>query len=157
MAQRKRDMASPVTLQQLKNHLHMFTTDFDETLAFNIRAAVAKCENFINGIIWHGQITQSVPFVSPVEIDPTAVVTEVKVDGEPVNFTCSNGVLTVQGTGKTLEYTATVGYTEEDCPADIQMAILLVAAKIFNNPVDSVENLPTASQHLLHPYRKYCI
>lgn len=158
MAQIKREMAGPVTLEQLKNHLHMFTCDFDMTLQQNIRAAVAKCENYINGAIWRGELSASVPFASSLRIlEPTAVVTAVEVDGSSVNFDYDNGVLTVDGTGKKLKYTAQVGYTEEDCPPDIQMAVLLIAAKLFNNPVDSVENLPSASQNLLHPYRNYCI
>lgn len=158
MAQIKRDTAGPVTLEQLKNHLHMFDSDFDQQLLLNIRAAVAKCESYINGVIWPGQLVQSVPFVTPLQIqEPTAEVTAVEVDGKPVNFTWENGVLTVEGEGKMLKYTARVGYSEEYCPPDIQMAVLLMAAKMFNNPVDSVENLPSASQSFLHPYRNYCI
>lgn len=157
MVQIKRDITGPVTLEQLKNHLHMMTSDFDTSLEMNIRAAVAKSESYINSRIWHGELTESVPFENKVVIkDPTTVVTSVKVDGAEVNYTFTGGVLQVEGSGKVLEYTATVGYTAEDCPVDIQMAILLIAAKYFNNPVDSVENLPSASQNLLHPYRSYC-
>jgi hypothetical protein len=75
-----------------------------------------------------------------------------------VNFTFDSGVLTVDSPeGATLTYTVTQGYSSENCPVDIKMAILLIAAKFFNNPVDSVEQLPTASQALLHPYKVYCI
>lgn len=157
MAQIKKDTTGPVALEQLKNHLHMFADDFDAALELNLRAAIAKAESYINGRIWHGELTESVPFNNTVNVnDPTAIVTSVKVDGSDVNFTFSNGVIEVEGKGKELAYTAEVGYLPEDCPADIQMAILMVAAKFFNNPVDSVETLPTASQHLLHPYRNYC-
>ena len=152
-----RDVIGPVTLEQLKNHLHMFTNDFDDALELNLRAAVAKAESFINGRIWHGTISESVPFRNTITVDPSAQITSVKVDGTDVNFTLSNGVIQVDGQGKLLQYTATVGYTVQDCPVDIQMAILLIAAKFFNNPVDSVENLPSVSQNLLHPYRNYCI
>lgn len=152
-----RDVIGPVTLEQLKNHLHMFTNDFDDALELNLRAAVAKAESFINSRIWHGTISESVPFRNTITVDPSAQITSVKVDGADVNFTLSNGVIQVDGQGKLLQYTATVGYTAQDCPVDIQMAILLIAAKFFNNPVDSVENLPSVSQNLLHPYRNYCI
>ena len=75
-----------------------------------------------------------------------------------MNFTLANGVLIVDAAvGTTLSYTVAKGYTNADCPADIKMAILLMAAKFFNNPVDSVENLPSASQALLHPYKLYCL
>lgn len=157
MAQIKLDIAGPVTLEQLKNHLHMFTNDFDQQLAFNLRAAVAKAESYTNCRIWHGTFTESVPFENTISVrETTAVVIDVKVDGVSVNFTAAAGVIKVEGNGKILEYTASVGYTSEDCPIDIQIAVLLIAAKFFNNPVDSVENLPSASQHLLHPYRNYC-
>jgi hypothetical protein len=38
---------------------------------------------------------------------------------------------------------------------DIRAAILLHAAALFNNPVDSVETLPKASFNLLRPYRNW--
>ena len=156
MAQRQKDIQPPVTLQMLKNHLHMFTDDFDQQLEINLRAAVAKSENYINGVIWHGVQTMSVPFVNTVEIsEPTAVINQVMVDDQSVDFIFVNGILSIQGSGKVLEYTLETGYVQEDCPSDIQMAILLIAAKFFNNPGDSVEKLPTVSQHLLHPYKRY--
>lgn len=158
MVQRKKDTQGPVTLQMLKNHLHLFTNDFDESLEIDLMAAVAKGENYIGSAIWHGVQTFSVPFVSSLQIpDPTAVVSEVKIDGNAVNFTFTDGVLKVDGRGKVLTYTLTTGYTQEDCPADIKMAILLMAAKMFTTPVDSVVNLPNESQALLHPYRLYCL
>lgn len=158
MAQRQKDIQPPVTLQMLKNHLLMLTDDFDQQLEMDLRAAVAKSENYINGVIWHGVQTVSVPFVNTVEIsEPTAVINQVKVDGQQVEFIFVNGILSVEGSGKVLEYTLETGYMQEDCPVDIQMAILLIAAKYFNSPVDSVEQLPTASQHLLHPYKRYNI
>ena len=40
-------------------------------------------------------------------------------------------------------------------PFDIKAAIMLMAAKLFNNPVDSVETLPSAAKNLLRPYRSY--
>jgi hypothetical protein len=40
-------------------------------------------------------------------------------------------------------------------PFDIKVAILLTASKLFNNPVDTVEALPSVSQNLLRPHRCY--
>lgn len=158
MAQIVKDTTGPVTLDQLKNHLHMMTYDFDMSLDMNIRAAVAKAESYINSRIWHCVVSDSVPFANDITVDePTAVVTSVKVDGKDVNYTYNSNVIHVDGLGEKIEYTYTAGYTLENCPIDIQMAILLIAAKFFNNPVDSVENLPSVSQNLLHPYRNYCI
>lgn len=152
-------MNTPVTLDELKNHLHMFTSDFDSNLEMDLYAAVAKAEAFTNTNIRRVEQQVSVPFATKTEIPGyNVVVTDVKVDGSSVNFTLANGVLIVDAAvGTTLSYTVAKGYTNADCPADIKMAILLMAAKFFNNPVDSVENLPSASQALLHPYKLYCL
>ena len=39
--------------------------------------------------------------------------------------------------------------------ADIQQAILLMAAQHFSNPLDRAQTLPTASENLLAPYRQW--
>ena len=39
--------------------------------------------------------------------------------------------------------------------ADIKTAILLTASKYFNNPVDSVETLPSVATNLLGQYRSW--
>ena len=159
MAQIIKSANAPVTLDELKNHLHMFTSDFDSSLELNLRAAVAKAESYTNTCIWQVEQQVSVPFAKKVEVPGyNVVLSDVKVDGENVNFTFDSGVLAIDSPeGATLTYTVTQGYSSENCPVDIKMAILLIAAKFFNNPVDSVEQLPTASQALLHPYKVYCI
>lgn len=158
MVQIKRDALGPVGVEQLKNHLHIMTCNFDESLYMTIRAAVAKAETYTNSRIWHSTLSCSVPFERKIVVkEPTAIVTSVKVDDNEVNFTYSENVIHIEESGKMVEYTAVVGYSPEDCPADIQMAIMLIAAKMFSNPVDSVENLPSASQNLLHPYKNYCL
>ena len=52
-----------------------------------------------------------------------------------------------------MEVTYTAGMASVD--PDIKAAILLHAAALFNNPVDSVEVLPKASTRLLDPYRTW--
>lgn len=159
MAKIKRSTNAPVTVDELKNHLHIYTQDFDAALEMNIRAAVAKAESYINAHIWQVEQLISVPFALKTTVAENVTnVIAVQVDEWDVNFTLDNGVLTVEDVkGEVLTYIATKGYSNEECPADIKMAILLIAAKFFNNPVDSVENLPSASQALLHPYKNYCI
>lgn len=46
---------------------------------------------------------------------------------------------------------------KENIKDDIRAAILLMAARIFNNPNDSVDKLSTISQSLLSPYRSWGI
>lgn len=160
MAQIKRSIDAPVSVDELKNHLHLYNYDFDSNLDMNIRAAVAKAESYINAHIWQVEQRVFVPFALKTTVaNDVTDVADVEVDGQAVNFTYDLGVVTVEDMqgGKVLSYTAIKGYSNENCPADIKMAILLIAAKFFNNPVDSVENLPSASQALLHPYKNYCI
>lgn len=159
MAQIKKSIDAPVSVDELKNHLHLYTYDFDATLDMNIRAAVAKAESYINAHIWQVEQRVSVPFAYKTTVAQDVIdVADVEVDGQAVNYTYDMGVLTVKDEqGELLSYTAIKGYSSDNCPADIKMAILLIAAKFFNNPVDSVEQLPTASQALLHPYKVYCI
>lgn len=159
MAKIKRSIDAPVSVDELKNHLHLYNYDFDSNLDMNIRAAVAKAESYINAHIWQVEQRMSVPFALKTTVaEDVTDVADVEVDGQAVNFIYDKGVVTVEDVqGEVLSYTAFKGYSNEDCPADIKMAILLIAAKFFNNPVDSVENLPSASQALLHPYKNYCI
>ena len=159
MAQIIKHIDAPVSVDELKSHLHIYTYDFDTTLDMNIRAAVAKAEGYINAHIWQVEQYVSVPFaITTATAADVNSVADVQVDGHPVNYTYNQGVITVEGEqGKVLSYTATMGYTCGECPADIKMAILLIAARFFNNPVDGVENLPSASQALLHPYKNYCL
>lgn len=157
MAQITKSTIPPVTLDEFKNHLHMFTNDFDSNLELDLRAAIAKAEGFINAAIWQVSQQVSVPFVKKVNVAGyNAVVSNVKVDGQEVAYTYIEGIIEVESTqGKVLTYDVTKGYTNADCPDAIKMAILLIASKFFNSPVDSVENLPSASQSLLHPYKNY--
>ena len=55
--------------------------------------------------------------------------------------------------GETLVVTYEAGLSQ--VPFDMKAAILLTAAKLFNNPVDSVESLPSVAKNLLRPYRSW--
>ena len=48
------------------------------------------------------------------------------------------------------------GYTQaSDVPANIKVALLLIIGEMYEKRVDSVHRLPTASEHLLSPYRVF--
>ena len=50
----------------------------------------------------------------------------------------------------------TCGYTQaSDVPANIKVALLLIIGEMYEKRVDSVHRLPTASEHLLNPYRVF--
>ena len=55
--------------------------------------------------------------------------------------------------GETVEISVQTGY--DKLPHDIRAAILLMTGKLFDNPSDSVENLPKASTNLLKHYRRW--
>ena len=80
---------------------------------------------------------------------------EVKVDGETVEGAVVNGskVLLPVVPGSTVEMTVRTGYLL--LPHAIRAAILLMTGKLFDNPSDSVENLPKASTNLLKHYRRW--
>lgn len=85
-------------------------------------------------------------------------VVSVKVDGVTVDGSLynldGNAVVfdeSMEGEQAVIVYEA--GW--EDVPYDVRAAILMHAAALFNNPVDSVEGLPKASTNLLRPYRNW--
>lgn len=156
------DTSLPVSLDKLKEHLHITTTDFDESLDTYLKAAILSCENYINGMIWVSEVSYVSNFsnIIPISDDPIISVNSVKVDGNEINtnsYSLQNGKLYINSDvqGSKIEYTLKVGY--EQVPEPIQVAILLQASKMFTNPVDSVETLPKASQGLLNAYKNWRI
>lgn len=159
MVQRRTYNIPVVTLEEMKNHLHVTSNDFDSNLELNISSATAAAEAFISRPIYRIDDVYSVPFVSKVTLpEGYTEITDVKVDGNEVSFEILNNVLSVGvNEGERLTYCVVYGYTSQSCPADIKMAIMLMAARYFNNPVDSVEQLPKASTALLRTHKKYNI
>uniref|UniRef100_UPI0026DBD0BD hypothetical protein n=1 Tax=uncultured Butyricimonas sp. TaxID=1268785 RepID=UPI0026DBD0BD len=80
---------------------------------------------------------------------------EVRVDGKIVEGVDVEGskIILPDMKGETVEMTIQTGYNL--LPYDIRAAILLMAGKLFDNPSDSVENLPKASTNLLKHYRRW--
>lgn len=144
------------TLNELKAHLRITSEDFDTMLESYLRAATNVAEHHIGKVIARSQFlfsgsSHSIPLESPV-----LEIQEVLVDGvETDGYSLSGNTLLlsdeVEGEALTVSYTAGLSQV----PYDIKAAILLIAAKLFNNPVDSVESLPTASKALLAPYRSW--
>ena len=79
---------------------------------------------------------------------------EVLVDGERRTWTLTGSDLRIdgpEGQKMSISYHLDVDFVE----ADIQQAILLMAAQHFSNPLDRAQTLPTASENLLAPYRRW--
>ena len=148
----------PVTLDELKDHLHILSEDFDKSLSLNLRAATQAAQSYLGRDIIRTVTVVSMPFSKTFNIADFSAIEDVQVDRKEVEYTQVNNTITLAvNSGELVEYKLVSGYTQEDCPEDIKMAILLIASKYFNNPVDSVEQLPKASTNLLKPYKNYMI
>jgi len=145
------------TLDEFKTHIRMTSYDLDDDLRLKLLAAIRSAEHYIGMVIAQSVFTYTGDYAKTLTLEaPVTGVTRVKVDGvvlSDAKWSLSGNVLTVLTEGTTMEVTYTAGMASVD--PDIKAAILLHAAALFNNPVDSVETLPKASTRLLDPYRTW--
>lgn len=145
------------TLAEFKSHIRLTTSDMDTDLQLKLQAAIRSAEHYIGQVIAQSVFTYTGDYVEALTLEaPVIGVTGVKVDGVALSdgaWSLSGNVLTVLTEGASMEVTYTAGMASVD--PDIKAAILLHAAALFNNPVDSVEVLPKASTRLLDPYRTW--
>lgn len=145
------------TLAEFKSHIRLTTSDMDTDLQLKLQAAIRSAEHYIGQVIAQSVFTYTGDYVKTLILEaPVIGVTGVKVDGVALSdgeWSLSGNVLTVLTEGASMEVTYTAGMASVD--PDIKAAILLHAAALFNNPVDSVEVLPKASTRLLDPYRTW--
>lgn len=145
------------TLDEFKRHIRMTTSDMDEDLELKLKASIRSAEHYIGRIValssfaYTGNVQSVLLLMGPV-----VEVSSVKVDGVDLpsdKYRLSGDALIVdaEGTSMTVSYTAGMQVVDDD----IKSAILLHAAALFENPVDSVETLPKASSRLLAPYRTW--
>lgn len=147
----------PVTLADLKRHIRLTVGHFDDDLMEKLLAATFSAEKFIGQIIAPSQFTLSVNFVRAIELEtPVLEVREVKVDGVAItSYNVDGGSITIQDTieGDTLEVIYLSGM--ENVDYDMKAAILMHSASLFNNPLNTVEQLTTAGEKLLRPFRRW--
>lgn len=152
--------ASRPTLGEFKSHVRITSTDLDGELRDKLNAAINSAENEIGQVIAPSRFTFTGGFSSCLAVPgPVQMVESVTVDGEEVDVTdvtfenyCIQLPEGVSGSRMSVVFLAGPG---QELPYDIRAAILLHAAALFNNPVDSVETLPKASTNLLRPYRRF--
>lgn len=144
-------------LAALKSHLRITAGDLDGQLDMYLRAAINSAEQFVGVCLVKSSIVLEEPFAGKLRLPtPIQSVGEVAVDGRvlsPEEYTVGwNGLTFVPGVeGGTVRVSAVVGRTHME--EDIRAAVMLRAAKLFNNPADSAETLINASDNLLAPYR----
>ena len=157
------DIAMQPGLSELKLHLRITSNDQDALLTSYLKAAAMSAEHYI------GRCLEDSRFVLTDSFSPVITLGHVNpqffpVKGEPrvymdgtacTDFTLDGNRLVfggaVTGGAVRVEYTAGGGRVE----SDIRTAILLTASKYFNNPVDSVETLPSVATNLLSQYRAW--
>ena len=147
------------TLQDLKDHLRITDDSHDRMLMIYLSSAVLQAGHVISRTL--------APSICQIETDYTSLVAlpymddassltdlEVLVDGERRTWTLTGSDVHIdgpEGRKMSISYHLDVDYVE----ADIQQAILLMAAQHFSNPLDRAQTLPTASENLLAPYRQW--
>lgn len=148
------------SLEDLKRHLRITSDDLDDTLKMYLQAAIESAEHHIGSIIARSKFVYDGWFVRSFDMKgPGCELKSVEVDGDPLeetDYTVSRcTILVSQDVNQCEKMTVTYEAGMTQVPFDIKAAVLLIAAKLFNNPVDSVETLPSVAKNLLRPYRSW--
>ena len=147
------------TLAEFKAHIRITITsvEMDASLALQLKAAIRSAEHYIGMVIARSAFVYTGTFAKTVILPgPVIGIQEVTVAGvavTPDHYKLKGNVLKLDVDADpdavlVVKLTAGMEHVDED----IKAAVLLHAAALFNNPVDSVETLPKASSRLLDPY-----
>ncbi len=159
------DIELQPSLAEFKRHLRITSTDQDALLVTYLKAAATSAEHHIGRCLEASIFTYTGSFTHTVTLDkvdveefPLRSVDSVKVDGVAIStddYTVEGDTLTIADTqdGDAVEVVYRAGGKKME--SDIKSAILLTGAKLFNNPVDSVETMPSVATNLLGPYRRW--
>ena len=154
-------------LAGFKAHLRVTANDLDTQLTACLKASISSAEQFVGMYLVKSAVTLSGPFARVTELPyPLLYVTGVTVQSYgpggvviatellPGEYSVKGNTLVIADTvtAEDMGVTCTIGRSVmED---DIQAAIFLRAARLFNNPADSPEVMINASDNLLSPYRR---
>lgn len=162
MIERTWDNGYQPSLSDFKAHIRLTMTsvEMDAGLTLQLKAAIRSAEHYIGMVIARSAFVYTKTFAKIVILSgPVTGIQEVTVAGVVVtsdHYKLKGNVLTLDVDADpddvlVVKYMAGMEHVDED----IKAAILLHAAALFNNPVDSVETLPKASSRLLDPYRTW--
>ena len=148
---------SPVTLEQAKRHLRITSNDFDADISGKLEAAITAAENYTGLMLREYEFSVTGDFARQIKTGIMPIKeASVKVDGNDVcgvDWEDSTVILPDTCNGSEIEIKILTGF--DVFPDDITAAILLVTGRLFENPADSVENLPKASSNLLNAYKRW--
>lgn len=167
--------SQPVAVEELKQNIGIFHTAKDDMLLLYIQSAVDYAERYtgrqLMPAVWELQMStfysylkiSKAPFISLISIkyyDADNVLRTLVADTDFV--VCSSDPAIIQFKTEfvlydrpdALQIRFNAGYANAAAvPALIKSAIILMSGKMYDNPIDSVENLPKASTNLLRQYR----
>lgn len=147
------------SLEDFKRHLRITSSDLDEILRPYLLASINSAEHHIGKIIARSEFLYSGHFIRSLDLrGPNIEVISVEVNGRKLaddEYTLNSRTLLISQLiyGDEMQVVYRSGMTQ--VPFDIKAAILLTAAKLFNNPSDTVEALPSVAKNLLRPYRQW--
>jgi uncharacterized phiE125 gp8 family phage protein len=168
----------PVNLYSVKEHLGIYHDEKNQNLTLLMQAAVNIAEKFTGQIFRCGgdvidQYSNLFPEILELDYVPVTGVTSVKYfDSSNTEQTLSTGNFEVLNftTPATVKFDSylpsvydrqdavTVRYVcvyakAADVPSDVKAAILLICQYLYDNPGDSVRQMPTASEYILRNYK----
>ncbi len=137
--------------------------EFDSNIALLSKAATLSAENYTGLQFISRQYLLTAEFALIVVIDKTPVkmISKVVLVVGEIETEITNDVIVENNRviipdnliGDSVKITFDTGY--EAVPEDVKAAILLTTGRLFSNPTDAVEKLPTTSKSLLRPYRRW--
>lgn len=147
------------SLKDLKRHLRITSGDLDEILSPYLYAAINMAEHHIGKIIARSEFTYTGRFIRSFDMKgPEEKISGIEIDGkvlEESDYRLDKRTIIfnpeIKGEVVVIKYTSGMSQV----PFDIQAAVMLSAARLFNNPVDSADTLPSVSKNLLRPYRTW--
>lgn len=151
----KRVKSEVVTLQEYKDNLRLIDTAFDAELRLKLDYSIEAVGNYIGRDLRCTDFFSG-PYAEDLDLplDTALYVSQVSVNGVPAqdgSWVWDDGKLVLNGTFEaTDEVTVETRYR-----SDIKMAILLIASKLFDDPLDRAEAITNRSHNLLKSYRKY--
>ena len=166
----------PVSLTEFKEHLGIYHTEKDDNLTIMLNAAIAKAESFTGCVFRTGGevIEKHCAVFEDTEINRAPVTgvdavyyfdssnseqtlgtaywdANVNTTPAAVTFTAPPATYTRHDAVK-IRFVA--GYDSAfDVPYNVKAAILMFAQYLYENPGDSVKQLPTARELLLRDFK----